>query len=148
MPKDLDLLGKTVEVDIIDTGKHYLMGKVVHETLVNMPRLSPLSTDAVLRNKDKSVRKTVTVLEVIENYIIMSCLYYIIKVLFPLRSHFYHIILKRFNNDCFYQISPPSGNSRITSVIKRIYAMHFMVHVVFVVILLASYDLISHLSRQ
>ena len=64
----MDLLGKTVEVDIIDTGKHYLMGKIIHETLVNMPRLSPLSADVVSKNKVKSVRN------------ILSCLSYIVVI--------------------------------------------------------------------
>ncbi|EDV24289.1 uncharacterized protein TRIADDRAFT_26388 [Trichoplax adhaerens] len=55
VPMDMDLLGKTVEVDIIETGKHYLMGRVVRETLVNMPRLSLTSKEFAAKDANSTV---------------------------------------------------------------------------------------------
>lgn len=48
VPKDPQLLGKMFEVIITSTGKHYLKGDVVTESLVRVPlRPSPLPIGAV-----------------------------------------------------------------------------------------------------
>ncbi len=41
VPKDDDLMGKLVEVDIISTGKHYLMGRLVEKKDAHRPENVP-----------------------------------------------------------------------------------------------------------
>lgn len=53
VPKDPLLLGKMFEVVITSTGKHYLKGDVVTESLVRVPpRPTPLPTGAVSGRKE------------------------------------------------------------------------------------------------
>ena len=48
VPKEPSLLGKTFQVDIITTGKHFMKGGVVTESLVgSVPRPSPLPPGTV-----------------------------------------------------------------------------------------------------
>lgn len=48
VPKDASLLGKTFEVDIIATGKHFMKGEVVKDSLVHtVPRPKPLPPGSV-----------------------------------------------------------------------------------------------------
>ena len=39
MPKDVDLMGKLVEVEVIETGKHFLKSKLVEASSISEPGL-------------------------------------------------------------------------------------------------------------
>ena len=102
VPKDVDLMGKLVEVEVIETGKHFMKSKLIEATAIVEPGLvKPLEKGEVSgRPKQLPKESPVSVDTIIRKSLLRCIIYESLSNRYPFLIFLFHlnqIFLKKYS---------------------------------------------------